>query len=146
MLAENTDGRAIVNRNDLGVGMKQIIRDSSGYYLLGYNSTQAPTDGKFHAIKVNVKRKGVDVRARKGYWAYTPRTWRAPKAPREARSAIGGHDGADRSRRAGTRPRRAFLDRHGRGENGKTRVTFSWEPAPAVPGQRARGSAGARVR
>ena len=71
MLADNTDGRAIVNRNDLAAGMKQIIRDASGYYLLGYNSTQAPTDGKFHAIKVSVKRKGVDVRARKGYWAYT---------------------------------------------------------------------------
>ena len=51
--------------------MKQIIRDSSGYYLLGYNSTQAPTDGKFHEIKVRVKRRGVEVRARKGYWAYT---------------------------------------------------------------------------
>ena len=48
MLAENTDGRAIVNRNDLAAGMKQIIRDSSAYYLLGYNSSQAPTDGKFH--------------------------------------------------------------------------------------------------
>ena len=71
-LAENTDGRAIVDRNDLDVGMKQIMRDSSGYYLLGYNSTQAPTDGKFHSIKVNVKKKGLDVRARKGYWAYTP--------------------------------------------------------------------------
>ena len=51
--------------------MKQIIRDASGYYLLGYNSTQAPTDGKFHEIKVRVTRRNVDVRARKGYWAYT---------------------------------------------------------------------------
>ena len=34
-----TDGRAIVNRNDLTVGMKQIVRDTSAYYLLGYNST-----------------------------------------------------------------------------------------------------------
>ena len=51
VLADNTDGRAIVNRNDLDVGMKQIMRDSSGYYLLGYNSTQAPTDGKFHTSK-----------------------------------------------------------------------------------------------
>ena len=66
-----TDGRAIVNRNDLAAGMKQIMRDSSAYYLLGYNSTQAPTDGKFHEIKVRVKRPGVQVRARKGYWALT---------------------------------------------------------------------------
>ena len=52
MLADNTDGRAIVNRNDLAGGMKQIIKDASGYYLIGYSSTQAPTDGKFHEIKV----------------------------------------------------------------------------------------------
>ncbi len=71
VLASNTDGRAIINRNDLAAGMKQIIRDASGYYLLGYTSSQAPTDGKFHNIKVNVKRKGVEIRARKGYWAYT---------------------------------------------------------------------------
>ena len=38
--------------------MKQIIRDASAYYLVGYNSTQAPTDGKFHEIKVRVKRPG----------------------------------------------------------------------------------------
>ena len=86
MLADNTDGRAIVNRNDLAVGMKQIIRDASGYYLLGYNSTQAPTDGKFHEIEVNVKRRGVDVRARKGYWAYTDRGRRARDARRRSRT------------------------------------------------------------
>ena len=48
VLADNTDGRAIVNRNDLASGMKQIMRDASGYYLLGYTSQSAPTDGKFH--------------------------------------------------------------------------------------------------
>jgi len=37
-LALETDGRAILNRNDLDVGMKQIMRDSSAYYLLGYTS------------------------------------------------------------------------------------------------------------
>ena len=131
----NTDGRAIVNRNDLDVGMKQIIRDSSGYYLLGYNSTQAPTDGKFHEIKVNVKRRGIDVRARKGYWAYTPRTSRAAtrrRSPRRRR----------RSRRRSTRLAAPARDRAARfwigtarGENGKTRVTFSWEPvAGDAPG------------
>ena len=81
VLADNTDGRAIVNRNDLGSGMKQIIRDSSGYYLLGYTSSSAPTDGKFHTIDVHVKRPGVEVRARKGYWAYTPEDAAKATAP-----------------------------------------------------------------
>jgi hypothetical protein len=84
-LAEQTDGRAIVNRNDIAVGMKQITRDSSAYYLIGYNSTQAPSDGKFHEIKVRVKRPGIQVRARKGYWALnaeqTARALAPPKAP-----------------------------------------------------------------
>ena len=83
-LAGNTDGRAIINRNDLATGMKQIIRDSSGYYLLGYNSTQAPTDGKFHEIKVRVTRRGLDVRARKGYWALHGRRSGARRGAAEA--------------------------------------------------------------
>ena len=133
-LSENTDGRAIVNRNDLDVGMKQITRDSSAYYLIGYNSSQAPSDGKFHEIKVRVKRPGVQVRARKGYWALTQeQTVRAqappkplmPKPVEEALSAV-------------NRPSRAAVVRTwigtSRGENGKTRVTFVWEPIPKTPG------------
>jgi hypothetical protein len=137
VLAANTDGRAIVDRNDLAAGMKQIIRDSSGYYLLGYNSSQAPTDGKFHSIKVNVKRRGVDVRARKGYWAYTVEDVTRATAPKkdEAPSAV---STALTELAAPARDRAAhFWIGTARGENGKTRVTFSWEPVPLVPGQRA---------
>jgi VWFA-related protein len=137
VLAENTDGRAIINRNDLAAGMKQIIRDSSGYYLLGYNSSQAPTDGKFHSIKVNVKRRGVDVRARKGYWAYTLDDVARANAPKkeEAPSAV---MTALTDLVSPTRDRAAhFWIGTARGENGKTRVTLSWEPVKEVPGQRA---------
>ena len=136
-LAANTDGRAIVDRNDLAAGMKQIMRDSSGYYLLGYNSTQAPTDGKFHAIKVNVRKKGVDVRARKGYWAFTPedvatatREASRPEAPSAVTTALNNLAAPARDRAA------RFWIGTARGENGKTRLTFLWEPAPAIPGQR----------
>jgi VWFA-related protein len=67
MLAENTDGMAVLNNNDLDIGLKRIASDLSSYYLLGYYSTNAKLDGKFHNIKVRVKRPGIDVRARKGY-------------------------------------------------------------------------------
>jgi hypothetical protein len=137
-LAANTDGRAIINRNDLAVGMKQILRDSSAYYLLGYNSTQAPTDGKFHSIKVNVKRRGVDVRARKGYWAYTmDDVARAnseaskPEAPSAVTSALETLVAPARDRAA------RFWIGTARGDEGKTRLTFLWEPAAPIPGQRA---------
>src|SRR5205085_8680777 len=63
------DGRAIVNQNDLEPGLRQIVKDSSAYYLLGYTTSQNATDGRFHQIKVNVKRPNIQVRARKGYLA-----------------------------------------------------------------------------
>ena len=53
------------------------------YYLLGFSSAQAPTDGKFHQIKVNVKRKGIEVRGRKGYSAYTVDDVARANAPRK---------------------------------------------------------------
>ncbi len=44
-----------MNSNDLAGGLRQIIRDSSAYYLLGYTSTLNQPDGKFH--KINVRRQ-----------------------------------------------------------------------------------------
>jgi len=143
-LSNNTDGRAIVNRNDLAAGMKQIMRDSSGYYLLGYTSSRAPTDGKFHEIKVNVARRGVSVRARRGYWALTkedvarvlapPR----PEAPAAVSKAL-----TSLAEPPGGRPARFWIGT-GRGENGMARVTFVWEPG-IVEGNRRELAAASRV-
>ncbi len=141
-LSGNTDGRAIVNRNDLTIAMKQIVRDTSAYYLLGYNSTFTATDGKFHEIKVRVKRPGVEVRARKGYWALTRAEaavasaplQKAPSAPKPVELAIGAAAVANQSRIV-----RTWLGTE-RGADGKTKVTLVWEPVPQVPGAPVRAS------
>jgi VWFA-related protein len=136
VLASNTDGRAIVNRNDLAAGMTQIMRDTSSYYLIGYNSSEAPTDGKFHEIKVQVRRKGVNVRARKGYWALTEddaarvKAGPKPEPPSAVRDALSGL-----AEPPGGRPARFWIGT-GRGDNGNGRVHFVWEARPAVPGAR----------
>src|SRR5262245_27920475 len=138
-LAVETDGRAIVNRNDLVGGMKQIVRDVSAYYLIGYSSTIAPSDGKFHEIKVRVKRPGVQVRYRKGYWALTKeevaRSMAAPKPelPTAVKSALA--NVANSAASARSRSIRTWIGTS-RGENGKTKVTFVWEPLPRQPGDR----------
>ena len=67
-LAEATDGLAIVGTNEIEKGFKRIVDDMSAYYLLGYYST-GKLDGRFHSIRVRVKRPGVEVRARRGYLA-----------------------------------------------------------------------------
>ncbi len=128
-----------MNRNDLPTGMKQIVRDSSAYYLLGYNSTFTATDGKFHEIKVRVKRPGVQVRARTGYWAFSvadaQRALAPPKAeaPKAVTAALNSITTPVRS----SRIVRTWLGTD-RGANGKTRVTLVWEPLPRTAGDVAR--------
>jgi VWFA-related protein len=145
-LAINTDGRAIVNRNDLTMGMKQIVRDSSAYYLLGYNSTFTATDGKFHDIKVNVKRPGVQVRARKGYWAFTAEdAAKATAPPKPAMPAAYSSALASISQPSRARVVRTWIGTD-RATEGKTKVTFVWEPVKQTPGDAARNDeAPARV-
>jgi hypothetical protein len=68
LLAEETGGRATIGRDTFEEGLADMVRDSSAYYLLGYTA-RSGNDGKFHDIRVRVNRRGVEVRARKGYWA-----------------------------------------------------------------------------
>ena len=68
-LAADTGGRAIVNTNDPMQQLAGVMADASAYYLVGYAPTRRANDGKFHEIKVKVKRRGVRVTARRGYWA-----------------------------------------------------------------------------
>ena len=136
IMAEQTDGRAILNRNDLTLAMKQIVRDASAYYLLGYSSAAAPTDGKFHEIRVRIKRPGVQVRARKGYWAVSPadvermtKVATTPPVPKPVQNALATLAYPTRMRIV-----RTWIGAE-RGENGKTRMTFVWEAnrAPGAP-------------
>jgi hypothetical protein len=69
MVAEDTGGIAVVGTNNLTAMYKEIVRDTSAYYLLGYTPAIEHRDGKFHDIRVRVKREGLTVRARKGYLA-----------------------------------------------------------------------------
>ena len=79
-LAENTDGIAIVNTNDLNAGARRIADDLAGYYLLGYYPTNTTPDGRFRSIEVKVNQPGVRVSARRGYLAATEAMRRAEAA------------------------------------------------------------------
>ena len=68
-LAADTGGRAFIDTNDFGEAFDRIRRDISAYYLLGYSSTNPVRDGRFRRIRVRVKRDGLRVEARAGYFA-----------------------------------------------------------------------------
>ena len=68
-LTDETGGIMIRNTNDLTGGFKRIDQDMRNYYMLSYVPKNDKFDGRFRTIAVNVKRSGVDVAARKGYYA-----------------------------------------------------------------------------
>jgi VWFA-related protein len=80
-LASDSGGFTIKNANDLSKGILKIADEGKLYYLLGYNPTNTKKDGKFRKISLKAKQKGIDVRARKGYYAPLE-GGKAPKPPK----------------------------------------------------------------
>ncbi|HEX3280837.1 MAG TPA: VWA domain-containing protein [Pyrinomonadaceae bacterium] len=76
-LPDQTGGFTVKNRNDLGAGIKQVLDDQRGYYLIGYrpdDSTFDPGTGRriYHTMTVKVKgRPGLKVRYRNGFYGIT---------------------------------------------------------------------------
>lgn len=71
-LALQTGGAFIGDTNQLGPRLRQVDEELGTYYLLTYAPTNQSYDGKFRNIAVKVKRGGVDIQTRKGYYAVTP--------------------------------------------------------------------------
>jgi hypothetical protein len=145
VLADDTDGALFTPAADaaslkagvgegVDAGLRHMVGDASAYYLLAYHSLRS-TDGLFHAVAVTVNgnRRDVHLRARKGYWA--------PTLDEIQRANVLAHANDPRPALQLQPPRhispmiRPWFG-VARGANGKTRVTFVWEPAGAVPGDR----------
>jgi VWFA-related protein len=54
-LATDTGGKALLDNNDLSVGVEQAEASVSDYYLIGYNTTNGKLDGKMRRIKISLK-------------------------------------------------------------------------------------------
>jgi VWFA-related protein len=132
-LAENTAGtvvRGAGEADDLSEAVRQAVADGDGYYMLTYRSAHEE-DGAFHPIEVRSKKAGVTIRTRSGYWA--------PDAnDRLAADLLASANRPPRPVRLEPARRTSPLIQPWFGlspaGNGKTRVTFVWEPSPAVPG------------
>lgn len=72
IFSENTGGRAYRNINNLDKPLENILKLTNSYYLIGYYSRAKEKEGKFHKIKVKVKRPGLFVSHRKGYYEKKP--------------------------------------------------------------------------
>ena len=68
MMADGTGGFAIFNTNDPTKGLNRMASDFDTYYSLGYQTANA-SDGRYHRIRVALKKKdkSLRVRHRDGY-------------------------------------------------------------------------------
>lgn len=129
-LANETGGRTIVRTNDLDSGLREVVEDASAYYLLGYSpSRQEVDDGEYDKITVRVKRPGMRVLARQGYWAPSRKEIEAA-AVAAHKPETPGVSGAMRTL-ARLEPRGPVQSWVGfsRNAQGETVATLTWEPS-----------------
>lgn len=76
-VTEETGGTYFRDSNDLAAGLKQTANARSHYYVLSYASPDQKDSGKFHRIRVEVSRPGLELGYRRGY--YAPREKLSPE-------------------------------------------------------------------
>src|SRR5205814_83474 len=91
-LAAETGGMSIRNTNDLSGGIKRVMEDQKGYYLIGYRPDESTFDARtgkrtFHKLSLKVLRPGkYNVRMRNGFFGISDAE--AAVAPPTAREQI----------------------------------------------------------
>jgi hypothetical protein len=86
-LASATGGRAYYNTNNIALGIRSAIEDSSSYYMLGYYVDQHVKSG-WQTIAVKVREKGANVRARDGVFIKRDSSDDTTEGDAELRAAV----------------------------------------------------------
>ncbi|MCM3870726.1 MAG: VWA domain-containing protein [Pyrinomonadaceae bacterium] len=69
LVAKQTGGFVIRNSSDFG--LQRVLDDQIGYYLIGYRPGAETFNRSFHHIQARVKRRGLAVRTRAGFYGIT---------------------------------------------------------------------------
>lgn len=80
LMASETGGRAIYDANALDQHLREIVSESNEAYQIGYYPGDGAWDGKYHQIRLKVKREAVKVLCRQGYYAKDEPLLRNPEA------------------------------------------------------------------
>ncbi len=94
VLARETGGIAIHNTNDLSRGIRRVLEDQKGFYLIGYRPDSSTFDARtgrrtFHKLSLKVIRPGkFNVRMRNGFFGVSDED-RRPVQPTLAQQLVG---------------------------------------------------------
>ena len=74
-LAADTGGKALLDSNDLTLGIRQVQKDIDSYYILTYSSTNTAEDGRYRRIQLKLAPRTALLNAklnyRRGYFGVT---------------------------------------------------------------------------
>jgi VWFA-related protein len=92
LLAHDTGGLFLHDNNDLDGDMQKALTDSQGYYLIGYHPAASTFDEKtgqpkFHKVTIRMKRPGLHVRTRTGFYGTADRAAQNVPHTRQAQLA-----------------------------------------------------------
>jgi len=71
-LAQDTGGKALLDNNDLDMGIAQAQQDIRSYYIIGYYSSNGALDGRYRKVSlslVGTARAGLKLDYRSGYFS-----------------------------------------------------------------------------
>ncbi|HXG91281.1 MAG TPA: VWA domain-containing protein [Blastocatellia bacterium] len=83
VLASQTGGIAILNKNNLEEGLGRIVNASNAYYLLAYTPSDSNFKGEFRNVEIKVKDKDLKVYSRRGYFAREEKPAATPATKQE---------------------------------------------------------------
>jgi hypothetical protein len=69
MIARQTGGFLVYNSNDFG--LRRVLEDQKGYYVIGFRPFEETFNRNFHRISAKLKRGGLTVRTRAGFYGFT---------------------------------------------------------------------------
>jgi VWFA-related protein len=87
-IARETGGRAYVNQNEIKFGVQRAFEDVTATYTLGYYPENKKFDGKYRSIKIKVKKDGVELQHRRGYYAFDPTQLKGYNPQQEVTAAL----------------------------------------------------------
>ena len=67
-LAADTGGKALLDYNDLSLGIVRAQQATASYYILGYYPTNTARDGKLRRVKISLKNRSAELSYRDAYY------------------------------------------------------------------------------
>jgi VWFA-related protein len=88
-LADGTGGKFFENDNGFKEGLDQLAAPPEFTYILGFSPQNLKFDGSYHGLKITlVNSKGLDIQARRGYWAPNHAADAAEQSKEEIQEAV----------------------------------------------------------